>query len=286
METIAVLRRPAPQLATLAAIAAAALLAAPAQGAARDFELGGKRCELIEVPSAAPVGTGGCGAVRPGALVEAKQGFCTLNFLFRGSDGRRYIGTAGHCVIGESSFSGEDAGERSWRPGEGPRARDAEGNKIGRFAYAALRNEKDFALIRLEEGADPSARMCHFGGPTGTHDGRPSRTVALQHYGNGLGVGDVLPARSMIAQGMPDPDHVFAQGVVVPGDSGGPVIFEANRGDGRAVGLTVTTGVHADRIGTRGVDAGTVGVTRLPPQRDRAEKVLDLDLDLKTKTLR
>lgn len=286
METIAVVRRPASKLTILAAIAGAALLVAPAQATARDFELGGKRCELIAVPAAAPVGVGGCDGVRPGALVESKQGFCTLNFLFRGSDGRRYIGTAGHCVIGESSFGGEDAGERSWKPGDGPRAKDADGDRIGRFAYAVLRNEKDFALIRLKDGVDPNARMCHFGGPTGVHDGRPSRTVTLNHYGNGLGVGDVLPARSMIAQGMPDPDHVFAQGVVVPGDSGGPVIFEAGRGDGRSVGLTVTTGVHASAIGTDGVDAGTVGITRLPPQRDRAEKVLGLGLSLKQAPLR
>lgn len=279
-------RRPTSKLATLAAIVGGALLSAPAQADARDFELGGRPCELIEVPSAAPVGAGGCGGVRPGAPVESREGFCTLNFVFRGSDGRRYVGTAGHCILGEGSLGGENAGERSWRPGDGPRAKDSQGNRIGRFAYAALRNEKDFALIRLRDGVDPNARMCHFGGPTGTHGGRPSRTVTLNHYGNGLGVGDVLPARSMIAQGMPNRDHVFAQGIVVPGDSGGPVIFEANGGDGRAVGLTVTTGVHAASIGTRGIDAGTVGITRIPPQLERAERVLDVGLTLRRATLR
>jgi hypothetical protein len=77
---------------------------------------------------------------------------------------------------------------------------------------------------------------------------------------------------------MPDPDHVFAAGVVVPGDSGSAV----NSSDGRAVGVAVTVGVHAGSIGTTGVDAGTVGITRIAPQVQRAQQVLGHSVTLRT----
>lgn len=74
------------------------------------------------------------------------------------------------------------------------------------------------------------------------------------------------------------PDHVFAQGVVVPGDSGSGIVSD----DGRAVGVIVTVGVHTSSIGTGGVDAGVMGITRLGPQEARAEQVLGLALTLQT----
>src|ERR671918_3214943 len=107
----------------IAAVAAIGLVAAtPAQAgtAKANWTLGGKPCKLIPVPAAAPVGTGPCPGVRPGAIVQSDVGQCTFNFRFNGSDGRRYIGTAGHCVLGESSFGGECAGEESWSRGNGP----------------------------------------------------------------------------------------------------------------------------------------------------------------------
>jgi len=82
----------------------------------------------------------------------------------------------------------------------------------------------------------------------------------------------------MLALGMPDPDHVYAQGVVVPGDSGSGVISA----DGRAIGVAVTTGLHTSSIGTSGLDAGEVGITRLAPQLARAEAVLGISLSLAT----
>jgi hypothetical protein len=201
--------------------------------------------------------------------------------MFTAADGGRYIGTAGHCILGDSPFGG-DVGEESWAPGSGPVARDANGDRIGEFAYAILQDPKDFALIRLDPGVNASPEMCHFGGPTGTNDDRPASPVVLNHFGNGVGVGDVVPARSALAIGMPDPDHVYAQGAVVPGDSGSGTISS----DGRAVGVIVTTGIHADSIGTNGVDAGTVGITRVSPQVQRAEQVLGTDLTIQTAALR
>ena len=243
------------------------------------WTLDGVECELIEVPTAAPVGVGSCPGVRPGAIVSSEVGQCTLNFLFEGSDGGTYIGTAGHCILGDSPIGG-DVGEETWSPGRGPEATDADGARIGEFAYAILQDPKDFALIRLDSDVTSDPQMCHFGGPTGINTDTPgldSPTV-LQIYGNGIGVGTVLPARSMLALGMPDPDHVFAEGLVVPGDSGSGVISD----DGRAVGVAVTTGVHSASVGTTGIDAGTVGITRLAPQVEQAEDSLGITLTLLT----
>jgi len=268
------------------ALAASALLliaAAPAGASEANFTLGGKPCKLIPVPVAVPpVGTGTCPGVRPGAIVNSEAGQCTFNFLFNGSDGRRYIGTAGHCILGESPIGG-DVGVEWWAAGQGPVATDANGDRIGEFAYAVLQDPKDFALIRLDAGVAASPQMCHFGGPTGVNSDRPALTspVVLNHFGNGIGVGTVLPARSALALGMPDPDHVYAEGAVVPGDSGSGIISS----DGRAVGVIVTTGVHSSSIGTSGVDAGTMGVTRLAPQEARAEQVLGVGMTLQTAPL-
>jgi hypothetical protein len=266
----------------LAATALLAASAAPANAGllgigstAGDWTLGGVPCELIEVPAATQIGTGACPGVRPGAVVESDNGQCTFNFLFQGSNGARYIGTAGHCILGDDPLGG-DAGEESWAAGSGPEARDGAGNRIGEFAYAILQDPKDFALIRLDPGVAASAQMCHFGGPTGVNSDRGSAPVTLHHFGQGLGVGTVLPARSAVAFGMPDPDHVYAAGGVVPGDSGSGIISA----DGRAVGVIVTTGLHSGSIGTSGIDAGTMGVTRLAPQVARAQQVLGVSLDL------
>jgi hypothetical protein len=261
-------------------LAGVSLFAGAAPASAGDWTLGGVPCELIEVPAAAPIGTGPCPGVRPGAVVQSDAGQCTFNFLFQGSDGRRYIGTAGHCILGDSPIGG-DAGEQSWAPGSGPVARDGAGNRIGEFAYAVLQDPKDFALIRLDPGVQASPQMCHFGGPTGVNASQGSAPVVLNHFGQGVGVGAVLPARSALALGMPDPDHVFAAGGVVPGDSGSGIISS----DGRAVGVIVTTGVHTGSIGTGGVDAGTMGVTRIAPQVARAGQVTGVSYTLQTAAL-
>ena len=52
--------------------------------------------------------------------------------------------------------------------------------------------------------------------------------------------------------------------------------------DGRAVGVLVKIGVHSSSIGTNGVDAGFIGITRIAPQRARAATVLGVTLTLTT----
>ena len=225
------------------------LTAAPATGLLKrwwNWTLGGQQTRLIEVPAAAPVGITACPGVRPGAIVNSDAGQCTFNAAFAGNDGRLYIGTAGHCILGESPIGG-DVGEQSWDSGTGPVARESTGAAIGRFAYAILQDPKDFALIELDAGVPLNAQMCHFGGPTGINSDQPADPVVLHHYGNGIALGTVLPARTGVALGMPDPDHVFAQLAAISGDSGSLVISD----DGRAVGVLVTVGVHSGSIGAR-----------------------------------
>jgi hypothetical protein len=204
-------------------------------------------------------------------MVEAPQGFCTLNFMF--TDGtNRYMGTAGHCAV--------NGGEHVW-PSAGPVALDGDGNRIGQFVYAVLEDPKDFALIRLDSTVEASAQMCHFGGPTGLNSALTGSPVLLHHYGNGLAIGSLVPARSAVALGMPDPDHVFANGAAIFGDSGSGVISS----DGGAVGVLVTIGVHLASLGTDGVDAGVVGITRIGPQIARAGQLLGTGFSLVTAPL-
>lgn len=272
-----------------------------------DSEVPGRvPCRLIP-PGAgmdpAPVGTDQCWGVRPGGRVLSAIGDCTLNFLFRASDGARYIGTAGHCAdLGEeNTFENSDRGgngriERIWAWGKGPMAKDIGGQRIGEFVYAIVYPPKDFALIRLDPHVAASPEMCHFGAPRGLYSTTDAGQAALflRYYGNAEGVGEVAPARTAVAFGTPNRDHVSAVGLAVPGDSGAGVMTA----DGFAVGVLVTTGVSGlaferDRnhvpapkdlpeASEKGVDIGTMGITRLGPQLERASAKLGVSLYLVT----
>lgn len=43
--------------------------------------------------------------------------------------------------------------------------------------------------------------------------------------------------------------------------------------------------MHSSSIGTGGIDAGVVGITRIPPQEARAEQVLGINLNIQTAPL-
>lgn len=221
-----------------------------------------------------------CDGVRPGGAIKIPKGddasLCTLNFMYIGRDakGRKhvYMGTAGHCLLARSNID-KDRGEHRWAPGKGPVVTDVNDRRIGEFAYAIMQGKKDFALIRIDNGVRVNPQMCWFGGPTGINNDRTRASTNVHHYGHGLAIGDVLPARTSVAYGMPDRDEVDALGVVIPGDSGGPAISS----DGRAVGVVITIGLtfRADPLG-----GGTVGISRLQPQLDRAARVLQQRIDV------
>jgi hypothetical protein len=250
--------------------------------AAPSFTLGGAKCSLIGVPVAdgsLPVGVGTCPGVRPGAEVQSEIGLCTLNFLFETPDKERYIGTAGHCVLGtDNPVAGDNAGEKTWPKGQGPAAKDSTGKRFGEFAYAILQDPKDFSLIRLDPGVEASPEMCNYGGPTGINEDISDGPKVLQYFGNGIGIGSTVPARSAVALGFPNADHVYGVGLALPGDSGSAVITD----DGRAVGVLVTTGVHGVGADENGVDFGTMGITRIVPQMNQASKALGIKLTMVT----
>jgi hypothetical protein len=209
---------------------------------------------------ATPIGIGPCDGVQPGGYHESKVGGCTFNFLFKGSDGRKYMGTAGHCLVPHGK-------EKVWRPGKGLVTKGmvkGDLQRVGESAYGVLDNLRDFGLIRLDKGVPASASMCHFGGPdSGATD--PSAGTLLHHYGNGLVYGETIPARtSVTADVLGGEWYVYAAGAALFGDSGSAVITE----DGHAVGALV----HLSPFG--------VGISRLAPHLERAEKALGIRLTL------
>ena len=252
--------------------------------------LRGVRCSLTPMPAAgepAPVGSGPCPGIRPGGRVLSSIADCTLNFLFRAADGTRYIGTAGHCSDAGDEYTFDSHGnvrvEKVWARGTGPVAMDPAGRRFGEFAYVVKDDPKDFALIRIDPGVPASPEMCHFGAPHGFYSTDTARALSLRYYGNGQGISDLTPARSAVALGTPDPDHLYAAGLAAPGDSGAGVMTP----DGLAVGVVVTTGYQVGAAGppvsAHGLNIGTMGITRLGPQVARASQKLGVALDLVTR---
>lgn len=214
----------------------------------------------------APVGTPySCtNPVFPGALIKVdgshggNGGTCTANFVFSGSDGLNYLGTAGHCTLAKSNISG-DAGEFQDAPGAGAVVKDRNNRVIGRVAYAIQKGQKDFALIRLGSGITFDKALPHWGAVSGINTSTPSGRTELRWVGNGDGVGNVLYARSGYATSISSPDYVAGIGVIAPGDSGGPVIDAL----GRAIGVNVAIGLSV-------TPPGAQIITRLAPQLARA----------------
>jgi hypothetical protein len=245
-------------------------LVAPAAGAAERIPVALKSpdCRGVAARTATPVGISRCSGVRPGAFFTTSVGGCSFNFAFKGSDGARYIGTAGHCLL-------ENEGEKRWAVGRGLVVRDGDDRKVGRTVYAILKDSqnKDFGLIRLSPHIRPAASMCHFGGPTRLDTSHLATPQILEHYGQGLGVSILTPARTSVAPNTLDEDAVIAVGAAAFGDSGSGATRQ-----GRALGVIVAVGAGIDGTGS----AGDVFVTRLQPQLARAQRVLGIKLTLAT----
>jgi hypothetical protein len=88
-----------------------------------------------------PIGLSTGTTVQPGGLVETELGTCTLNFLFDGSDGRRYIATAGHCILGEDAPDGQPL-EKTWNAGEGPGPRTGMAGASASSPMRCMRSRK------------------------------------------------------------------------------------------------------------------------------------------------
>lgn len=195
-----------------------------------------------------------------------------MNFVFKGSDGDIFVGTAGHCLS-------VDQGQFVWPVGQGPAAFDGSGERIGEYAYKSLFElDTDFALIRLDDGIPWDAEACEIGGPTGINSKTTSETVQLFHYGQGAVMADgtqpPLPARTALANGMPWRDKIFAFGAAVFGDSGAPVVDK----DRRAIGVVSAGGALV--LPPENPHKGTMAIMRLRAELVRAQKALGLKLRL------
>ncbi|HVF20509.1 MAG TPA: trypsin-like serine protease [Mycobacteriales bacterium] len=253
---------------------AAALVVAGFAGAPADAAVAPTRpiCNISDAPAepvdAPPYGTSPCTGVRPGAEIRTAHGPCSMGFLFHGSDGRKYISTAGHCVLGTGNM-----GEKTWSGSTGSAASDAGGKRIGVAVYAVQRDIEgtesgidDFALIRLDRGVSADPQMCHFGGPTGLDTSMDDGVQTFEHVGTGaLG----LRARTSASpRGLYRDDYVYAFGAAAPGDSGGALTR-----DGAAVGLVTQLSYGP---------LGNIGINRLAPHLARAGKLLGTTLTLQT----
>jgi len=228
-------------------------------------------CHLLLAGPVGPVGMGSCPGVRPGAKYTREDGVdCSMGFVFRGSDRRYYVSSAGHCIPGYevNNLSPPIGREQKWGPGRGSPVTDNIGEPFGRFAYAVWTDDRDFSLIRLDAAVKPEAGMCYFGGPTSIYTGHSSSYMFFKHFGHGFVFGDTIPARTGFAPDTLDPLWVYSYAATAPGDSGSGAITT----DGQALG----TIVRIDLV------TGQTGITRIDASVAEAEKFMGVKLTLQT----
>jgi hypothetical protein len=231
---------------------------------------------LIVSPAQAadPFGTDGCSGVQPGGYAEdGASNPYTIGFLYsgvKGKDKATYFATEGDLILSA-------AGTKTWSGTSGPAMRNLDGKVIGHWAYAFRQdtpNADTFGLVRIDKSVKSSPGVCHFGGPTGLYTSTSSTPFVVNFYGQGLPFVDVVPARSGIAYGGDDAQHVAMIGpaalfAAALGDSGAPVLA-----NGQAVGI-FTGGAVA------GSQDGFV-VARLKPAIARAQSKMGMKLTLLT----
>ena len=178
-----------------------------------ELDAGRRRTQLIEVPVAAPVGVGACRACGRARSSRAMRASARSTRRSRAATG----GSTSAPPATASSANRQSAATSARSPGipATVRWRATTAHRSGGSPTRSS-DPKDFALIELDAGVPVNAQMCHFGGPTAINSDQPTGPVVLHHYGNGLVLGTALPARSGVALGMPDADHVFAQHPAMP----------------------------------------------------------------------
>ena len=241
--------------------------------------------------STAPGGVGtNCTGVGPGTFVTVDSGSgCTLAFVLRGSNAATYIVTAGHCVVPLGS------GTHVWRDGRGPAVRLSSSSSalvggggtavIGHVVYAVQEkddlDEVDFAVIRLQRGVPVYTGVPYYGGPTSVNLSTGTQPELVNLFGRPPAIGDIAPARTLLAHSLRDPGHAFASGLSAPGDSGAPVVDQQQR----AVGILLGIGGNQVTVGTTGSvgdshEGGVVRILRLAPALAQASRALKVQLSL------
>lgn len=172
--------------------------------------------------------------IQPGVSIETGGGYCTLNWIYDGADGKVYGGTAAHCV--------ENVGDRI------SLATGSLGEPIEEFGSVAyIDNNLDYAFIAIDAedlGQVNPALKGHPAIPTGVSTQETAATGDIMQFsGNGVGF-HLTPVTQEKRQGIlhsNDGTQHYILGAVSPGDSGGPV---ADVTDGnKAFGIVNTVGL-------------------------------------------
>jgi len=259
--------------AVTAVVAAVLLVLAPSgqAGQDRDPDPPGLTCEN---PSGATDLIQDCTVLHPGDAVSLPGGSrCTLNFLWRGSDGHRYMGTAGHCAL---------------KTEIGDRVESGAGALIGRLAYEVRDTRAsgaDFALVRLERTVKASPQVQHWGGPTGAYLTMTDQPQILRMAGQAAGLSYVAPDRELLATAVTQPQEIRFLGPVSSNDSGAPVITESGLAAGWTVELADSE-VPVRTSASNGAEVGASTIVRIDPAIRLAEKALRIRLTLQTAPLR
>jgi hypothetical protein len=226
-----------------------------------------------------PADAAGSDSVHPGDAITIAGAGCTVGFLLLGSDGQRYMTTAGHCVVDENT-------RLSWRPGRGPVVRAADGRRIGTIVFAEdvdaveADDEFDFALLRLDSATKASPDIRDLGAPSRINESTSNDPAVLRALGSQSAAGSARATRELLTKSLKRPEFVYADGALAPGDSGAPVV-DAN---GDAVGTVLGAGGNHVGVGLDGASLGHDGsinrIGRLRPVLSHAEAELRLQLRL------
>lgn len=197
--------------------------------------------------------------IRPGVLVQASGSQCTSNFLFALNDETVYLGVAAHCfsldtnagidpcetanlaigfdqVIVENASQPAELAYSSWSAMQ--QAGEQPGSNACQF--------NDFALVKLhpDDIANIHPAVFSVGGPISLFSGVASVGDPVLIYGRSSATLDADPL--VVRQGeIVDvlgngwSYDLLLDGLVAPGDSGGPVLT----GDGRALAVINTFGL-------------------------------------------
>lgn len=241
------------------------------------------------------------GAVGPGTRLLVRlpgvgAAMCTAGYVWRDELGRRYVGTAGHCLLDGDATATHGPGAdfdasalevfaciRECEFG-GFLSESFRGDLValGDVAYARQESPRgvdvghDFGLVEVPAGVPVRATMPVFDGPFAS--GSLGTGDLVCHYGNGILAGEIWPTMGRAGIGLGASDTTFAfLGAVTPGDSGSAAqvcVPSLARGVVGTAAVGIVT--HLDA-------AGVVGTTVAQAEAmARADAGLDLELVLGT----
>lgn len=204
---------------------------------------------------------------RPGGGWET----CTGAAILAGSDGHRYVATAGHCSPQRGVLS----------EGQQPSVTTADGLSLGRLVWAELDSvpHADAALVRVSPDAAVETSTRVIGGPVAMRSAAPEIGSRLLLVGNAPGLAsDLVPAMKarggVVAFPQATPASFTYAAPAAPGDSGGPVVDCS----GRLVGIHSGTFVGFFEDGPR--PYGPQEASMLAPALERAGEALSITLEL------